>query len=330
MNEITILQNAFKELPEWFETADVETITQLIDKLVMAFEFPTLRSELEDIFIKYAVYVHSHVEKVYPDLYHLIADKPRKRAEKQDISDIYAPKLADYKEGEILVARTPKTDIKRPRTNTEKIMLNDMSNKITELRKTKKKLTIGLVAMRKKDDDLSDIYDKMKDCDVIFTETRLGIDTERIVTKHALSTLEKGDLLVVNKATDLAKSTTQLFNAIISLSDREVTVMSLEDSWMCTLGDEGTHMINTIRGLAAFEQDLLVERKNDAVRKAQQEGTKFGRSLKEGANIERAIEMYKNNINDYTVTKIAELNNISRATLWRRLRDQNLLVSKKE
>lgn len=325
MNESTILQNAFKELPEWFETADVETITQLIDKLVMAFEFPTLRSELEDLFIKYAVYVHSHVEKVHPDLYHLIADKPRKKAEKQVISDTYIPKLTDTKEGEMPVARTPKTDIKRPRKNTEKIMLTNMSNEIAELRKTKKKLTIGLVAMRKKDDDLSDIYDQMKHCDVIFTETRLGIDTERIVTKHALSILEKGDLLVVNKATDLAKSTTQLFNAIINLSDRGIFVMSLADSWLDTLGVEGKHMINTIRGLAAFEQDLLVERKNEAVRKAQQEGTKFGRNLKEGADVERAIEMYKNNINDYTVTKIAELNNISRATLWRKLRDRDLL-----
>ena len=53
--------------------------------------------------------------------------------------------------------------------------------------------------------------------------------------------------------------------------------------------------------------------------------SKFGRALKEGADIEKAIDLYVNNVDGLPIGEIARICNVSRTTLWRRLRDRDLL-----
>ncbi len=141
-------------------------------------------------------------------------------------------------------------------------------------------------------------------CGVIFKETTLSADTARGQYDHMNALLQPKDVVVVSDLTRLAWSTVNLTVLVDEFTNKGIDLMSVKDAWFNT-----TSVNKTRAGLA----------------KAKQSGTKFGRALKEGADIEKAIDLYVNNVDGLPIGEIARICNVSRTTLWRRLRDRDLL-----
>lgn len=314
--ESKLLQLAFTELPEYVETEGVNTLEQLIDLIVTWLSYKPQKPVFLPFLVKYGAFLPEYIEKNYPDVYRYVEDE--KPAE--DILNYVKDKGATTVNEQDNTQTTP--------VLCERGVIKRLSEQIKALRKDKENLIFGLTAKAHNPVKCEEARQELNDfgCDVIYFETRTGVDTERVVTGALFKELKAGDTLVITQATNLAKSNTAFFKTILCLIENKIKLISLKEAWLTMTTEADFERLKVfMEGMQGFEQDVVVEHKNNAVKKAQAEGTRFGRSLKANADVERAIEMYKTHKDVYTVSKIAEINNISRTTLWRRLRDMNLL-----
>lgn len=81
-------------------------------------------------------------------------------------------------------------------------------------------------------------------------------------------------------------------------------------------------MLTIFAGMAQFERSLLLQRCNEGRAIAVVRGTKMGRPKKGGKQLEFAMELYKNR--SKSLKDICEITGISRATLYRRLKELGL------
>lgn len=315
-NESKLLQLAFTELPEYVETEGVNTLEQLIDLIVTWLGYKPQKPIFLPLLVKYGAFLPEYIEQNYPDVYCYVEDeKP-------------AEDILDYVEDRGATTMSKQDNKQTASALCERTVIKRLSEQIKALRKDKKNLVIGLTVKTHNPARSEEARQELIDfgCDVIYFETRTGLDTERVITKALFKELKSGDTLVITQATNLAKSNTVLFKTILGLINEKINFISMKEEWLQMTTEADRERLKVfMEGMQGFEQDVVVEHKNNAVKKAQAEGTRFGRSLKANADVERAIEMYKTHKDVYTVSKIAEINNISRTTLWRRLRDMNLL-----
>lgn len=162
-------------------------------------------------------------------------------------------------------------------------------------------------------------------CGVIFKETTLSADTAKGQYDHMNSLLQPGDVVVVSDLTRLAWSTVNLTVLVDEFTNKGIDLMSVKDAWFNTTSVNRDFLLSVMRGLNVFENELKSDKMRAGLAKAKQSGTKFGRSLKEGADVEKAIDLYVNNVDGLPIGEIARICNVSRTTLWRRLRDRDLL-----
>lgn len=315
-NESKLLQLAFTELPEYVDVEGVNTLEQLIDLIMLWFAYKPQKPVFLPFLVKYGTFLPEYIEQKYPEVYHYIeGEKPAKD-------------VLNYLKNKGATTMTEKDNTQTASVLCERGVIKRLSEQIKALRKDKKNLTLGLTVKAHNPAKSEEARQELIDfgCDVIYFETRTGLDTERVMTKALFKELKAGDTLVITQATNIAKSNTVLFKTILSFIEKDINFISMKEAWLQMTSEAERERLKVfMEGMQGFEQDVVVEHKNNAVKKAQAEGTRFGRSLKDNANVERAIEMYKTHKDVYTVSKIAEMNNISRTTLWRRLRDMNLL-----
>ena len=321
IRESEILQIAKNDMPEWLDTDEVTTFHEMLDVIGVLLDYPSksMKEEITPLFVKYAVYDRDYIKSSRPDLYHLIEGVSATEG------TLEVPEKTTTKgTNEVTTTKENETTV----IACERSVLKRHTAKIQKLRQEHKNIVVGLTCKQYGNHQIDVTVQQLADygCQEIFVETRTGIDTERVITKHAIKQLIEGDTLVLFHAVNLAKSSTQLFKYVSDLYDKGIKVISLTEAWLDTTTQKKADALMTfMKGMQKFEQDILVECKNNAVKKAQSEGTRFGRNLKDNADVDRAIEMYKNHRDEYTLTKIAQINNISRTTLWRRLRNMNLL-----
>ena len=162
-------------------------------------------------------------------------------------------------------------------------------------------------------------------CGVIFKETTLSADTARGQYDHMNALLQPKDVVVVSDLTRLAWSTVNLTVLVDEFTNKGIDLMSVKDAWFNTTSVNRDFLLSVMRGINVFENELKSDKTRAGLAKAKQSGTKFGRALKEGADIEKAIDLYVNNVDGLPIGEIARICNVSRTTLWRRLRDRDLL-----
>lgn len=160
-------------------------------------------------------------------------------------------------------------------------------------------------------------------CDVIFKEKKSGKNTDRLEFKLMMSQLKKGDTLIIADMTRLARSTSDLFRIVEQLDKMGVALKSLKESWLDTTTAHGKLMLTMFSGLAEFERNVMLERQAEGIAIAKERGVKFGRKLKENADLETALGMLADG--KYTCTQIAKMCNISRTTLWRKAKELRII-----
>lgn len=252
------------------------------------------------LFKKFAIYDSEYVRTELPFFYHLIEEEVESKEE---------AKILKAKQKQGLTEEEAKAEIERTK------LLNDLGeNRI-----------IGYARVSTADQNLTRQLVALKEagCQVIFQEKKSGKNTDRIEYKAMMNSVKAGDTIIVSELTRIARSTTDLFKIMAELEERGVQVKSLKESWLDTTTAHGRLMFTIMAGLSQFERELLLERQSEGIKVAKDNGVKFGKKLNEKADIDLAIALYKEG--KYTTTQIADMTNISRTTLWRRLKNLGLL-----
>jgi DNA invertase Pin-like site-specific DNA recombinase len=117
-------------------------------------------------------------------------------------------------------------------------------------------------------------------CDSIFQEKSSGAKVDRPQLTKLLSTLKRGDILVVTRLDRLARSTFDLLNILKSTGAKEAHFLSLSEPWANTTTAIGKLMLTVLFGMAEFERDLIALRTSDGRERAKKAGVKFGPKFK--------------------------------------------------
>lgn len=154
-------------------------------------------------------------------------------------------------------------------------------------------------------------------CTRVFTETASGALRDRPELARVLDYLREGDTLVVWKLDRLGRSIGHLIEIVTGLGERGVGFRSLTEGFDTTTSG-GKLIFHVMAALAEFERDVIRERTVAGLAAARAEGRVGGRPAKlTGPKLAHARELA--DAGQHTVTAIAEIVGVSRATLYRHL-----------
>lgn len=118
-------------------------------------------------------------------------------------------------------------------------------------------------------------------CTRIFAEKVSGKSTKtRDQLKALLADLMPGDVVIVTRLDRLARSAQDLLNILGAIEDKGAQFKSLADAWCDTSSPHGRLMITILGALAEFERALILERTAAGMKRAREQGVKFGRRYK--------------------------------------------------
>jgi DNA invertase Pin-like site-specific DNA recombinase len=83
----------------------------------------------------------------------------------------------------------------------------------------------------------------------------------------------------------------------------------------------GKAMFRMLAVLAEMERELIVERTQVGLQAARKRGRVGGRPRVDKKSLDRALKLYESK--EYSVAEITELTGVSKATLYRRLKEQS-------
>ena len=158
---------------------------------------------------------------------------------------------------------------------------------------------------------------KAASCDKIFKEKRSGVDAGRPELKRCLEYLRDGDTLLVTKIDRLARSTSDLYRMISSLTKKGVAFKVTDDPTIDTTSRTGKLIMGILALIAEFENDIRRERQMDGIAKAKQRGVKFGR--KPELTPEKVARIKKLRKAGTTVPDIMREIKLSKASVYRAL-----------
>ena len=165
-------------------------------------------------------------------------------------------------------------------------------------------------------------------CDTIYKEKVSGRKKEdREQFNLLLETAQEGDTIVVTKLDRFARSTKDALNTIEYLNSKKVSliVLNMGGDKIDTGTAIGKLMITVLSGIGEFEADMIKKRQLEGIVEAKQRGVYKGRPKKYTKNnrgLQYALELFHNRAtNKMTVKEIEEITKISKATLYRAVRE---------
>jgi len=154
----------------------------------------------------------------------------------------------------------------------------------------------------------------------IYTDKITGTKQERPGLSVALSHLRPGDTFVVWRLDRLARSLTHLIETVNHLASQEIAFRSITEN-IDTSSATGKLTFHIFGALAEFERNLIKERTIAGLVAARARGKSGGRPKRspKSSKVTLARKLYADRTN--TVDEICKNLNISRATLYRYIRE---------
>jgi putative DNA-invertase from lambdoid prophage Rac len=151
----------------------------------------------------------------------------------------------------------------------------------------------------------------------LVTETVSGSSAieQRAGFMRLLDKLEKDDVLVVTKLDRLGRNSIDVQTTVNRLADLGVRVHCLALGGVDLTSPAGKMTMGVIAAMARFERDLLIERTLAGQARARSDGTRFGRPP--ALTDEQRAVVQQKLANGATVSEVARLLNVSRATVMR-------------
>ncbi len=160
-------------------------------------------------------------------------------------------------------------------------------------------------------------------CVRVFTDTASGVRTDRPQLAAALDYVRPGDTLLVWRLDRLGRSLPHLIETVTGLERAGIGFRSIHEA-IDTTTSTGKLVFHIFAALAEFERALIVDRTRAGLAAARERGVRVGRKpslSKEQAEVLRGLHA----AGDHTVTELAQIMEISRASVYRYL-DQSPTV----
>ena len=153
----------------------------------------------------------------------------------------------------------------------------------------------------------------------IFQEKMSGGKKDRPQLDELLKQLRAGDKVVVYKLDRISRSTKHLIELSDMFADQEVDFVSIQDQ-IDTSTAMGRFFFRTMASIAELEKDIIRDRTKAGLESARARGRVGGRPKADKRAVEKALELYASK--SMTVEEIKEITGISRATIYRALKEQ--------
>lgn len=159
----------------------------------------------------------------------------------------------------------------------------------------------------------------------IYKDKASGKSLNRDGLNDLLSQLTEGDTLIITKMDRIARNVREGIDLISQLNEKGIKLHVLN---MGVFDGSPTSKLitNILLSVADWEREMLLERQRAGIEEAKKRGAYKGRAKKytsKNASLVHALELYDNrDTNQMTMNKIAEVTQISRATLYRAIKER--------
>ena len=179
----------------------------------------------------------------------------------------------------------------------------------------------GYARVSTRQQDLSRQLDLLKqyNCHEILTEKLSGTKTDRPELNRLKDKLRPGDMVIVESFSRLGRSTKDLIELVAYFEEREIKLLSIKENFD-TSTPQGKLMMTVFQAFSQFERDLIVQRTKEGLISARARGRQGGRPKVNERELKRAINLYKSE--QYSVSEIVDMTGISRATIYRYLKQE--------
>lgn len=165
---------------------------------------------------------------------------------------------------------------------------------------------------------------KKADIDKWFIEKISGKNRERPKLNKLLEYVREGDTIYIHSLDRLGRNTRDLLNIVEELSQQGVILRSLKDNFVFDNSSTGKLMLTVFSAIAEFERNISKERQLEGIEVAKKKGLYKGRKPIK-VNTTQIIELHSDWKKGYiTKDEMAKRLNISKSTLYRRLKDLDL------
>jgi DNA invertase Pin-like site-specific DNA recombinase len=159
-------------------------------------------------------------------------------------------------------------------------------------------------------------------CNKIIEETITGIAADKKLNK-LIEELEEGDTLVVTRADRIARRTSQILAISERLKEKNVNLVIL-DLGIDTRTPSGKMVLTIMGAISEWEREQIKIKQRKGIESAKKRGVHLGRKGNfTKAGLELALEMYEKG--EKTVAEICASTNVSKATLYRKLKERKSL-----
>jgi len=174
-------------------------------------------------------------------------------------------------------------------------------------------MIVGYARVSTTDQSLDIQHDELTThgCERIFSDKATGTNTDRPGLTDMMEFVREGDVVIVTRLDRFARSLTDLYAMLETLSGKRVSFHCLRQA-IDTATSTGKLTLAILGAVAEFENDLRRERQRDGIERAKAKGVYRGRlpSIDREA-IHRFLE------NGMSVSAIARELNISRTSVYR-------------
>ena len=155
----------------------------------------------------------------------------------------------------------------------------------------------------------------------IYQDVISGSIKSRPELDRMLDELQVGDLVIIPAIDRLSRSTLDLLDLVETIKGKGAMLKSAHEPWLDTTeaNPMSSFLLTIIGAFSQLERDMIAERIKQGCEVARKKGVKFGRPLKNGDNVQHAIELYINK--EMSTRQIEKATGVSRSTLMRRVRE---------
>ena len=155
--------------------------------------------------------------------------------------------------------------------------------------------------------------------DKTYHEKMTGTKKDRPELEELYKVLREGDTVVVWKLDRIGRSMKHLIELIDDFKNKGIGFVSLKEN-IDTTTATGKLIFRIFASLAEFERDMISERTKAGLESARARGRKGGRPKKGNGKVQLALKMYDSK--EYSISQIEEATGISKATLYRRIKER--------
>lgn len=157
----------------------------------------------------------------------------------------------------------------------------------------------------------------------IYQEKISGTKRWREQLDKMLEELQVNDTVVITDLTRISRSTKDLLSILDIVKSKGAKIKSIKDTWLNTTVENpySEFLVTVMAGLSQLERDLISQRTKEGIASARARGRFGGRPSKRN---DKAVIIKMMIDSGYKVKDIVQQTGLSRSTVYRVIRDNNM------